>query len=178
MSKTPPAADDLVVIGKIGAVHGVRGEVKVHSFTEPMENLLDYRVWQLRRDNEIKQVKLTSGRIQGKALAAKIEGLDDREIARTFTGYEICILRSDLPELTDDEFYWHQLEGLKVINQDQQLFGIVDHLLETGANDVLVVKPCAGSIDVKERLLPYTQHCVQSVDLTAGEMHVEWDADF
>lgn len=75
MSKTPPAADDLVVIGKIGAVHGVRGEVKVHSFTEPMENLLDYPVWQLRRDNEIKQVKLASGRIQGKALAAKIEAL-------------------------------------------------------------------------------------------------------
>ena len=95
MSKTPPAADDLVVIGKIGAVHGVRGEVKVHSFTEPMENLLDYRVWQLRRDNEIKQVKLASGRIQGKALAAKIEGLDDREIERTITGYEICILRSE-----------------------------------------------------------------------------------
>ena len=125
MSKTPPAADDLVVIGKIGAVHGVRGEVKVHSFTEPMENLLDYRVWQLRRDNEIKQVKLASGRIQGKALAAKIEGLDDREIARTFTGYEICILRSELPELADDELYWHQLEGLKVINQDQQLFGLL-----------------------------------------------------
>lgn len=83
-----------------------------------------------------------------------------------------------MPELADDELYWHQLEGLKVINQDQQLFGIVDHLLETGANDVLVVKPCAGSIDDQERLLPYTQHCVQSVDLTAGEMHVEWDADF
>ncbi len=178
MSKTSPDTDDLVVLGKIGAVHGVRGEVKVHSFTETMESLLDYPVWQLRRGQEVKQVKLVSGRLQGKSLVAKIEGLDDREIARTFTGYEICVQRSELPELADDEFYWHQLEGLKVINQDQQLFGIVDHLLETGANDVLVVKPCAGSFDDQERLLPYTEQCVQSVDLLAGEMHVEWDADF
>ena len=178
MSKTPPVADDLVVLGKIGAVHGVRGEVKVHAFTESVESLLDYPVWTLRLGQILKQVKLASCRPQGKALVAKIEGLDDREIARTLTGYEICVPRSELPALEDDEFYWNQLEGLKVINQDQQLFGIVDHLLETGANDVLVVKPCAGSIDDQERLLPYTQHCVQSVDLTAGEMHVEWDADF
>ena len=65
-----------------------------------------------------------------------------------------------------------------MINQDQQLFGIVDHLIETGANDVLVVKPCAGSLDDRERLLPYTQHCVQSVDLSANEIRVDWDADF
>ena len=178
MSKTSPDADELVVLGKIGAVHGVRGEVKVHSFTESMETLLDYPVWQLRRGEDVKQVKLVSGRLQGKSLVAKIEGLDDREIARTLTNYEICVYRSELPELTDGEFYWSQLEGLKVINQDQQLFGIVDHLLETGANDVLVVKPCAGSLDDQERLLPYTEQCVQSVDLTAGEMRVEWDADF
>ena len=93
MSKTQPTTDDLVVLGKIGAVHGVRGEVKVHSFTESMENLLDYPVWQLRRGEEIKQVKLASGRLQGKSLVAKIEGLDDREIARTLTNYEICVYR-------------------------------------------------------------------------------------
>ena len=73
MSKTSPSMDDLVVIGKIGAVHGVRGEVKVHAFTESMENLFDYPVWQLRRGKEIKQVKLTSGRVQGKSLVAKLK---------------------------------------------------------------------------------------------------------
>ena len=178
MDKTSPNTDDLVVIGKIGAVHGVRGEVKVHSFTESMDSLLDYPLWQLRRGKEIKQVKLASGRLQGKSLVAKIEGLDDRELARTLTGYEICVQRSELPELIGDDFYWHQLVGLKVINQDQHVFGIVDHLLETGANDVLVVKPSADSLDDRERLLPYTQQCVQSVDLTANEIRVEWDVDF
>ncbi|MBN8897002.1 MAG: 16S rRNA processing protein RimM, partial [Rhodospirillales bacterium] len=86
--------------------------------------------------------------------------------------------RSELPVLDDGEFYWSQLEGLKVIDQNGQLFGILDHMLETGANDVMVVKPCAGSLDDRERLLPYTDQCVQSVDLEAGEMRVDWDADF
>ena len=170
--------DNLVVLGKIGAVHGVRGEVKVHSFTDPMENLLDYPVWTLRLNGVLKQVKLVGARFQGKGLVAQIQGLTDREEARTLTGYEICVSSEELPELEDDEFYWHQLEGLKVINQAQQLLGKVDHLLATGANDVLVVKPCAGSLDDRERLLPYTEYCVLSVNLEAEEIQVEWDAEF
>ncbi len=172
------SADDLIVMGKIGAVHGVRGEVKIHSFTDPMENLFDYPLWHLRRDGETKQVKVSSARSQGKGLVARIEGLDDREIARTYTGFEICVPRSELPELEQGEYYWHQLVGLQVINQEQQLLGKVNHLLETGANDVLVVRPCAGSLDGRERLLPYTDQCVEQIDLEQGVISVEWDADF
>jgi 16S rRNA processing protein RimM len=83
-----------------------------------------------------------------------------------------------LPDLTEDEYYWYQLQGLSVIDQLGQLLGTIDHLLETGANDVMVVKPCQGSLDDRERLLPYTAQCVLAVDLDAGEMRVEWDADF
>lgn len=108
----------------------------------------------------------------------KLKGLDDRDVARTYAGFEIRVPESELPELEEDEFYWHQLEGLSVINQDGQLLGKVDHLLETGANDVMVVKPCTGSLDDRERLLPYTEQCVQAIDLDAGEMRVDWDADF
>ncbi|MFP3498574.1 ribosome maturation factor RimM, partial [Pseudomonas sp. SIMBA_059] len=110
-----------------------------------IENLLDYRNWTLRREGSVKQVELVSSRSNKKELVAKLKGLDDRDEARLLSGYEICISRSLLPNLTDDEYYWYQLVGLKVINQDEQLFGTVDHLLETGANDVMVVKPCAGS---------------------------------
>ncbi len=178
MSEMPTPADDLVVIGKIVSVYGIRGEVKVYSFTDLLDNLLDYRRWTLRRDGEIRQAELVRGRLHGKVLAAKLKGLDDREEARTFTGYEICIPRSELPSLEEGEYYWHQLEGLKVIDQGGQLLGVIDHLLETGANDVMVVKPCAGSLDDRERLLPYTGQCVLSIDLAAGEMRVDWDADF
>lgn len=176
---TPPAlADDLIVLGKITSVHGIRGEVKIYSFTDPLENLLDYSHWTLRRDGESRKAELVSGRLQGKVLVAKLKGLDDREIARTYAGYEICVPRDALPSLDDDEYYWHQLEGLRVIDLEGRLFGVIDHLLETGANDVIVVKPCAGSLDDRERLLPYTEQCVRSVDLAAGEMRVDWDADF
>ncbi|SFA62481.1 ribosome maturation factor RimM [Metapseudomonas otitidis] len=178
MSATPAAADELVVLGKIFSVHGVRGEVKVYSFTDPLDNVLDYPRWTLTRDGEVKQVEVASGRVQGKFLVVKLKGLDDRDVARTYAGFEIRVPESELPELEEDEFYWHQLEGLSVINQDGQLLGKVDHLLETGANDVMVVKPCTGSLDDRERLLPYTEQCVQAIDLDAGEMRVDWDADF
>ena len=177
MSATP-SVEDLIVLGKITSVHGVRGEVKIYSFTDPIDNLLDYRHWTLKRDGEVKQVELVSGRLQGKVLVAKLKGLDDREVARTYAGFDICVPREQLPDLEDGEFYWHQLEGLKVIDLQGQLLGRIDHLLETGANDVMVVKPCAGSLDDRERLLPYTEQCVQQVDLAAGEMRVDWDADF
>lgn len=178
MSATPAAADELIVLGKIFSVHGVRGEVKVYSFTDPLDNVLDYPRWTLTRDGEVKQVEVASGRVQGKFLVVKLKGLDDRDVARTYAGFEIRVPESELPELEEDEFYWHQLEGLSVINQDGQLLGKVDHLLETGANDVMVVKPCTGSLDERERLLPYTEQCVQVIDLVAGEMRVDWDADF
>lgn len=104
--------------------------------------------------------------------------MDDREIARTYSDFEICVPRSELPDLDEGEFYWHQLQGLRVIDQNDQLLGQVDHLFETGANDVLVVKPCEGSLDERERLLPYTDQCVLGIDLEQGEMRVDWDADF
>lgn len=178
MNTMPAPAEEMIVLGKIVSVHGIRGEVKVYSFTDPLDNLLDYRRWTLKRGNEVRQAELVQGRVQGNVLVAKLKGLDDREIARTFAEFEILVPRSELPVLDDGEFYWSQLEGLKVIDQNGQLFGILDHMLETGANDVMVVKPCAGSLDDRERLLPYTDQCVQAVDLEAGEMRVDWDADF
>jgi 16S rRNA processing protein RimM len=178
MSATSAPAEDLIVIGKIVSVHGVRGDVKVYSFTDPIENLLDYRRWTLRRGGEVKQVELVKGRLQGKILVATLQGLTDREEARTYADFEICIPRSELPQLSGEDYYWFQLQGLTVINQLEQVLGRVDHLLETGANDVMVVKPFDGSLDDRERLLPYIDQCVLKIDLEAGEMRVEWDADF
>ncbi|HAQ88643.1 MAG TPA: ribosome maturation factor RimM [Pseudomonas sp.] len=178
MNETSAPAEDLIVIGKIVSVHGVRGDVKIYSFTDPIDNLLEYRRWTLRRGDEVKQVELVKGRLQGKILVATLKGLTDREEARTYADFEICIPRSELPQLTGDDYYWYQLQGLTIINQVEQVLGRVDHLLETGANDVMVVKPFDGSLDDRERLLPYTDQCVLKIDLEAGEMRVEWDADF
>lgn len=178
MSTTPAPAEDLVVLGKIVSVHGVRGEVKVYSYTDPIDNLLDYRRWTLKRGEEVRQAELVTGRLQGNVLVAKLRGLDDREEARSLADFEISIPRSELPALEEGEYYWHQLIGLNVVNQAEQWLGRVDHLLETGANDVLVVRPCDGSLDDRERLLPYTDQCVLAVDLATGAIQVDWDADF
>ena len=172
MNATSAPAEDLIVIGKIVSVHGVRGDVKIYSFTDPIDNLLEYRRWTLRRGDEVKQVELVKGRLQGKILVATLKGLTDREEARTYADFEICIPRSELPQLTGDDYYWYQLQGLTIINQVEQVLGRVDHLLETGANDVMVVKPFDGSLDDRERLLPYTDQCV----LVKHNQNIHWNS--
>lgn len=169
---------ELIVLGKIVSVHGIQGAVKIYSFTDPIDNILDYKEWILRKADEAFSVRLEQGRLQGKILVAQLENLTDRDQARNLVDYEICIPIDQLPELNNSEYYWHQLLGLKVITLQGQLLGCIDHLLETGANDVLVVKPCVSSIDNKERLLPYIDQCVLSIDLANGEVKVDWDAEF
>lgn len=170
--------DQLVVLGKIASAHGARGELKVYSYTEPPDNLLDYGHWVLKRDGQQQAVRVVAGRVHGKALVVRLEGLGDRDLAQGYAGFLICVPSSQLPALPEGEFYWHQLLQLQVVDLQGRLLGRVDHLLETGANDVLVVRPCEGSVDKRERLLPYTSDCVKVVDLTAGQMQVDWDLDF
>ena len=171
-------ADSYLVVGKIIAVRGLQGEVKVHSFTDPIANLLNYKVWTLRLGQQEQVLKVVSARQQNKVLIAKLQGLHDCDQARALVGFEILVARSELPVLAINEYYWHQLQGLQVSNQQGQCLGRIAHLLETGANDVMVVKPSADSIDQRERLLPYTTQCVVRVDLTAVQLVVDWDADF
>lgn len=178
MPRVPASTDNWLVLGKIVSVHGIRGEVKVFSYTDPPSNLLEYRYWTLYRADEVRQVEMARGRVQGNVLVVKLKGLNDRDLACTYIDFEIRIPKHELPELPKGEYYWYQLEGLKVFNQAGLLFGRVDHLLETGANDVLVVQPCEGSVDDRERLLPYIDQCVRHIDLDAGQMQVDWDADF
>jgi 16S rRNA processing protein RimM len=180
MANTPePAGAHRVVLGKIVSVHGVRGAVKVYSHTDPLDNVLDYAEWSLNRGSEQRTVSVLGGRVQGRVLVVNLKGVDDRNKAEDLVDFEISIASDALPELEDGDFYWHQLEGLQVINQEGQLLGKVDHLLETGSNDVMVVKPCAGSVDQRERLLPYLPgQFVIKVDLETQVMQVDWDAEF
>ena len=180
MANTPePAGAHRVVLGKIVSVHGVRGAVKVYSHTDPLDNVLDYAEWSLNRGSEQRTVSVLCGRVQGRVLVVNLKGIDDRNKAEELVDFEISIASDALPELEDGDFYWHQLEGLQVVNQEGQLLGKVDHLLETGSNDVMVVKPCAGSVDQRERLLPYLPgQFVIKVDLETQVMQVDWDAEF
>lgn len=170
---------ELIVLGKITSVFGIKGWVKVYSYTDPMENLLAYPTWQLRLNGQSKFIHKLDGRRHGKGLVAKLEGVDTPEDARLLSGAEILLSKAELPKLAEDEYYWNQLIGLTVVNLQGQLFGKVSSLLETGANDVLVVKACQGSIDKQERLIPWLQpEVVLQVNLETAQIEVDWDADF
>lgn len=180
MTSVPePAESPLVVLGKIVGVHGIRGAVKVYSHTDPLDNVLDYPQWTLRKGSETRTANFTDARIQGRVLVVQLKGLSDRNQALDLVDFEICVAQSALPDLDDGEFYWHQLEGLQVVTLEGQLLGRVDHLLETGSNDVLVVKPCEGSMDQRERLLPYLPgQYVKDINLPSGVVQVDWDPEF
>jgi 16S rRNA processing protein RimM len=166
------------VIGRIGGVYGVKGWLKIHSYTEPMENLLQYENCQLKRRHGWEAVEIDAGKRHGKGLVAHIAGVDDRDRAEELKGCEIAIPLSELPELADEEYYWHQLEGLLVYSGDE-LLGRVDHMMDTGANDVLVVRPCKGSRDQRERLIPWLRETVvRRVELASGSIEVDWDPEF
>jgi len=167
-----------MVIGRISGVYGIKGWVRVHSFTEPVENLLSYRDWKIQRRGQWETLDIDAGKRHGKGLVAHIDGVDDRDAAEALKGLDIVISRDQLPALDDEEYYWHQLEGLSVMCGGE-LLGRVDHLIETGSNDVLVVKACEGSRDDRERLLPWLLGTVvTSVDLQTQVIEVDWDPEF
>ena len=171
--------DQHVVLGKLTSPYGVKGWLKVYSYTSPIDGILDYPEWQLRLDGKTVTRRLSQGRRQGKGLVASLEGVASRELAEQWAGAEILLPKDALPRLAPGEYYWHQLEGLRVITRDDVDLGRVSYLFETGANDVLVVRGDAEAVDDKERLLPFLpDRVVCDVDLDAGRMTVDWDPDF
>ena len=166
-------------LGSINGTHGVKGWVKVYSYTDPLERILDYSPLTLRKDGVEKKTSILNGRVSGKRLIAQIEGVHSCEDAEKLIGYDVYVQSASMPELKEGQFYWFQLEGLLVENGDGVILGKIDHMLETGANDVMVVKPMELSVDSKERLIPYlTNVIVKEVDLINGTIVVEWEADY
>jgi 16S rRNA processing protein RimM len=164
-------ADKLLALGYISAVHGIKGWVKVHSWTRPMEAILDYQPWLLGEDK--RPVKIIDGRKQGKGLAALLPGFEDREQAATLVGIQIFVRRDQLPATSKDEYYWSDLEGLDVHTTKGEVLGRVERLMETGANDVLVIR------GEREHLVPFIQgQYVTHVDLEGGLIEVDWDPEF
>lgn len=167
---------DRIVVGKITGAYGVKGWVKVFSWTEPRENITCYSPWFMQGpDAGWQQVKLESGKRHGKTVVAKLEGIDDRDAAMLLTGREIAIDESQVAPLGDDEFYWRELIGLRVTNPQGDELGVVKELMETGANDVLVVQ----AEDGRQRLIPYALgYTVLAVDLVDQLIEVDWDLDW
>lgn len=179
MSRVSQRADhgisEPVVIGKIVGLFGVKGWVKIRSYTDPREQIAQYRPWQVSVEGGWCSLEVEAVQPQGKSLIARLAGIADRDEAVRLLNSDIVIDRSQLPALDKNEFYWRDLTGLKVLNLRGVELGMVESLLETGANDVLIVRKDKGP----EILIPYVMdRVVHAVDIESGIIRVDWEADF
>ncbi|MDD2701747.1 MAG: ribosome maturation factor RimM [Sideroxydans sp.] len=163
----------MVVMGKIVAAQGIQGWVKVQTFTEYLDSLLDYDIWYAGNEAAWRPTKVLDAKVHGKVLVAKLEGVPDRTAAEKLKGQLIAVPRAELPEEDEDEYYWSDLIGMTVRNLQDEMLGTVENLLETGANDVLVVQGEHGQL-----LIPFIDSVAQDVDLAGKLIRVDWQADY
>ncbi len=163
--------DRRVSVGRVAGLFGVRGWIKVYSYTRPREAILNYRPWLIEHDGAWRAIGVTDGRAHGRGIVAQLEGCTDRDATAPLVGAEIAVLVSQLPEAGKNEYYWAELEGMRVVNVAGEELGQVANLFETGANDVMVVR---GD---RERLIPFARGVIRRVDRLSGVIHVDWDAD-
>ena len=161
-----------ILLGRVLGAFGVRGELKLHSFTDPPAKVLKYQPWVLVHRGVEREVANARGRDTAKGVLLTLPDVVDRDQAEALAGAEIWVPRSRLPAPKPGEYYWVDLEGLRVVNREGVLLGTVSHLFETAANDVIVV---AGD---RERLVPFLDDFVLGVDFDARQVTVDWDPDF
>jgi len=169
-----------ITLGKMGAVYGIKGWLKIHSFTDEPDAILDYFPWSLKLGNNVQTVEITDWRKHNKGLIVKVAGIDDRDEAQAFVGSEILTSEAALPELPQGDFYWRDLIGLSVVTNKGYDLGVVTDMMETGANDVLVVKANLNDgFSKKERLIPYLfEQVIESVSIENKQICVYWDPGF
>ena len=159
-------------MGRITGLFGVRGWVKVYSYTQPREAVLNYDRWLLGRKDGWQEATVAEGQRHGKTIIARLDGYVDRDQAAGLVGADIGVPREAMPETESDQYYWSDLEGLRVLHRDGTELGKLAYLLETGAHDVMVVQ------GEQERLIPFVlDKVVLGVDLDKGEIEVDWDWD-
>ena len=164
--------DETICVGHIIGAHGVKGWVKVFSDTSPRENILNYSPWKIQTGEQIKTVEI-HGRLQGKSVVAKLTGIEGRDEASELVGSKIYILARQLPKLDEGEYYWSDLIGLEVESLRAEPLGTIETMMETGANDVMVLQ---GD---RERLIPFVMdEVVRLVDLTNKRVIVDWKPDY
>jgi 16S rRNA processing protein RimM len=162
-----------ISVGKVSGVFGVKGWVKVFSFTDPRENILIYSPWLLKKGDQTKVVNVVDGQLQSKTIVAQLSGINDRDQAEGLMGWDVFITQNQLPKAAKGEYYWSELIGLNVETIAGVQLGVVDSLLETGANDVIIVR------GERERVIPFLQgQTIINVDLDAGKIVVDWDPEF
>ena len=168
-----------VLVGEIIGAHGLKGWVRVFSYTRPVKQILTYSPWQLVSPNEREEFTISCSRVSGKKIMVLFEECMSRDAADGLMARQIFIDRSQMPKLESGDFYWNDLVGMHVKSTEGVFFGYVDTLIETGANDVLVVSPSKGSWDDQERLIPYVEgEIIVNVDQSSNQITVNWQSNY
>lgn len=167
-------------VGKLGSTYGIRGWLRIYSSTEEAESIFDYQPWFLKIKNQWVPTELENWRYHNNDLIVKLKGVEDREHAQTLANIEIGVDFAVFPTLEDGDYYWHDLIGCQVINLQNYEMGTVSEMMETGSNDVLVVKAqMKDAFGKQERLIPFLyEQVVKRVDLNTKTILVDWDAGF
>ena len=164
--------DELICVGHVLGAQGLKGWIRIFSKTSPRENIVKYSPWLIEQGNQLKTAAV-KGRLQGKNVLAKLEGIDDRTQAEALTGCQLFIRRQQLPWLEAGEYYWSDLIGLTVETLQAEPLGVVSEMLETGADDVMVLQ------GERERLIPFVMdEIVREVDLGKRRLVVDWSPDY
>jgi len=172
VSFSPHLDEKKLLVGKINGFFGVQGWVKIFSYTKPRKNILEYQPWYFVDNETYKVIEITSGREQSKTIVAQVKGINNRDEALQLIGKDLYINKDQLPELDNDAHYWHELTGFRVINKNEVDLGIVDYLVDTGSNHVLVTK------GETEHWIPYIEPFLVSVDKHKKVISVDWDENF
>ncbi|MGO4894050.1 ribosome maturation factor RimM [Flavobacterium sp. W21_SRS_FM6] len=173
-------SSDTLVVGKIGAPYGVKGWVKITTYTHEQDGVFAYSPWLLGQGQELKEYVVDQWRTHNKGLVAKLVGVETRDDAESIKNLEISIKAQQLPQLADDDFYWRELVGMQVVTEQGYSLGVVKELFETGANDVMLIKANLNdAFGQKERMVPYLlDQVVKQVDREVKTIKVDWDPAF
>ena len=166
--------DKKIYLGKITGVHGIKGWLKIQSFSSPPENILNYPSWIINNQGEEELYSIEQGRKQNNKIVVKLEKIDDRNTAESLINSKIQILRSDLPKLSNENYYWSDLVGLSVLNSEEKVIGKIESLIETGANDVMVI------ITLKDEriLIPFVMHeIIKEVNVELNYIKIDWSIE-
>lgn len=182
------APADRMKVGELRAAYGLQGWLWLYSETDPISNVFDYQPWWVETRSGLRQMKVKRWRTQGKGLVVSLEGVLDRNAADLLMGAAVWADRNALPVAPDNEYYWSDLVGLQVyafepsesgdVAVEPVFLGAIHELFETGANDVIVVRPVAGSVDQVERLIPWHKDIIRHIDMATRRMDVNWGVDY
>ncbi len=173
-----PDASALMKVAQLKRPYGIKGWLWVFSDTDDRSAIFDMQPWWMKTATGMKPLTVKAWREQGTGIVAQFEQVPDRNVAETMNGVTIWVEQNVLPETSADEYYWSDLVGMRVMNEQNEYLGDIAEMFETGAHDIMRVAATSDSLDKEERLIPWHKQTVIQVDTTERTVHVSWLNDY